>query len=448
MEGVITMKKIISILLVFCMMLTVLPVFADQEPASAADSTQTTTDTSTGSSSEAQSTDVSTPAGSTVTVEEIEEVIGAEQQEDTLTQDEEEIVNELDDTADIKKADVTRVLKKMYTYLLKRDLYYKHILQVLNKIENSSNKELKLKAIVEFEKRYNNQKELDRKLHQKIEKVIELLKANKDEFTRAEKVTITRVFKPLLQKYYKHRSTIIYIHKKINAIKELSLKDEVLKLSAQADKLKDNKQYLQAAKLYEQALETGVADAATLKKAGQVIKQAEGAGPKVFVGGKRPAFDVKPKLINGRTMVPFRAIANSLGVNDNNITWNANTKTITLKKGDKTVELTIGQKSVRVNGKSIAVDVPATIDNGRTLVPARVVSEALDAAVGYDAETEVVTIEDSFGTAEQNIDVTEANDTGMGDLEQSEANVSEQQAVNDVTSASEATVESEVNGIE
>ncbi len=35
-------------------------------------------------------------------------------------------------------------------------------------------------------------------------------------------------------------------------------------------------------------------------------------GLKVFVNGKRPVLDVQPQLVNGRTMVPLRAISESM----------------------------------------------------------------------------------------------------------------------------------------
>ncbi len=47
---------------------------------------------------------------------------------------------------------------------------------------------------------------------------------------------------------------------------------------------------------------------------------------------------------------------------------------------------------ILVNGREIATDVPPVIVNGRTFVPARFVSEALGAEVGWDEKTRTVTI--------------------------------------------------------
>lgn len=49
--------------------------------------------------------------------------------------------------------------------------------------------------------------------------------------------------------------------------------------------------------------------------------------------------------------------------------------------------------TVRVNGREIASDVPARIENGRTLVPLRFVAEALGAQVAYDEATRTVNVD-------------------------------------------------------
>ena len=48
---------------------------------------------------------------------------------------------------------------------------------------------------------------------------------------------------------------------------------------------------------------------------------------------------------------------------------------------------------VTINGEAIAFDQPPIIDNGRTLVPLRAVSEAFDLSVIWQQETKTVIIE-------------------------------------------------------
>lgn len=47
---------------------------------------------------------------------------------------------------------------------------------------------------------------------------------------------------------------------------------------------------------------------------------------------------------------------------------------------------------VTVNGQEVFADVPAIIFNGRTMVPVRLVSEALGAEVGWDADKLLVSL--------------------------------------------------------
>lgn len=94
---------------------------------------------------------------------------------------------------------------------------------------------------------------------------------------------------------------------------------------------------------------------------------------KVSVNGDYLTFDVPPQIINDRTMVPLRAIFESIGAD---VQWNEETKTVVSTKDDITVSLQIGNSVMYVNGKEVVLDSPACVVNDRTLVPARAVSEA------------------------------------------------------------------------
>lgn len=56
------------------------------------------------------------------------------------------------------------------------------------------------------------------------------------------------------------------------------------------------------------------------------------------------------------------------------------------------IKLYIGSKNGTVNGKPITLDVPPIIQNGRTLVPLRFVSETIGASVNWDDKTRSITI--------------------------------------------------------
>lgn len=108
----------------------------------------------------------------------------------------------------------------------------------------------------------------------------------------------------------------------------------------------------------------------------------------VTVNGQPLQSDVKPFVnMDGRTMLPIRAIAEALGAQ---VGWDAATQTATLTLGAKTVKVTIGQNSILVDGQPVAMDTAAAIKDGRTLLPVRSVGEALGAQVGWDAQTKTV----------------------------------------------------------
>ncbi len=56
---------------------------------------------------------------------------------------------------------------------------------------------------------------------------------------------------------------------------------------------------------------------------GQIYQQQGVGSISVFVNGNEVNFDVQPVIVNGRVLVPIRKIANALGLSDNDVTWNA-----------------------------------------------------------------------------------------------------------------------------
>jgi len=109
----------------------------------------------------------------------------------------------------------------------------------------------------------------------------------------------------------------------------------------------------------------------------------------VYVDGDKIDFDVLPIIIEGRTMVPLRAIFEAL---DAQVEWDGITRAVTGFKQDTNVRLLVDSKTAIVNGKEIQLDVPATIVSGRTLVPARFISESLGAQVSWDAKLRKVEV--------------------------------------------------------
>jgi len=63
---------------------------------------------------------------------------------------------------------------------------------------------------------------------------------------------------------------------------------------------------------------------------------------RVYLDGALLAFDVPPRLMNDRTMVPLRAVFEAMGAH---VDWDGATETVTGTKGDTVVVLTIGDTS-------------------------------------------------------------------------------------------------------
>lgn len=118
-----------------------------------------------------------------------------------------------------------------------------------------------------------------------------------------------------------------------------------------------------------------------------VLEKHEGISIKI--NGKYMYSDVPPTIRNDRTMVPMRAIFESLQAEVN---WDPKTKSATAVKGDKTVIITEDSTTAYINGVATELDVPATIINDRFVVPIRFVSEALDAKVDWEATSKTVII--------------------------------------------------------
>ena len=72
------------------------------------------------------------------------------------------------------------------------------------------------------------------------------------------------------------------------------------------------------------------------------------------------------------------------------VSWDDATQTASGVKGDTTVKITINEKVLYKNGQAITLDVPAQLINDRTLVPVRAISESFDVLVDWDDATSTV----------------------------------------------------------
>lgn len=134
---------------------------------------------------------------------------------------------------------------------------------------------------------------------------------------------------------------------------------------------------------------------AKMTKAAESNKTPEAKGDKnaitILVNGKEVKTDSPAFIKDGRTMVPVRFISEALGLK---VGWDQKTRTVTVGEGASSMKLTIGSKAiVRADGKETAIDVPAMIKGGRTMVPIRAIGELSGAKVDWNAANREVIIQ-------------------------------------------------------
>lgn len=137
------------------------------------------------------------------------------------------------------------------------------------------------------------------------------------------------------------------------------------------------------------------------------VQQSAAAAPPqttILLDGYPLAFPTPPTMINGTTMVPFRAISEAMGIR---VQWEAESRSITAvqstDQGDKSVRMQLNNPLVTVNGQTVTLPVAPYETNGSTLIPLRFFSEQFGAQVGWDPGTKTVSIvspiRDMYGMA-------------------------------------------------
>lgn len=130
------------------------------------------------------------------------------------------------------------------------------------------------------------------------------------------------------------------------------------------------------------------------------ITSAAPSTVKVMINDKLLVTDTQAIIRNNRTMVPFRAVFESLGAK--NISWDEPTQSIVGSDGNITIKLVIGSYDIDVNGKISTMDTPPMIINSRTMIPLSAVSNALGAKVTWDAKKYVASVIKPIQTASNN----------------------------------------------
>lgn len=112
---------------------------------------------------------------------------------------------------------------------------------------------------------------------------------------------------------------------------------------------------------------------------------------RVVVNGEKIVFpDAKPYMdSNSRILIPVRFVSEKLGAE---VDWDIANQTVTIADSTHTATLVIGKKQMTINGETKTLDTAASVENSRTYVPIRFVSEALGATVEWDSKGKSVYI--------------------------------------------------------
>ncbi len=99
---------------------------------------------------------------------------------------------------------------------------------------------------------------------------------------------------------------------------------------------------------------------------------------------------------NDRTMLPVRVVANALGISDEDIAWDDETKTASFTRPDgKVVSCTVGEKAIRIDDEVIQIDTAPVIDGDRIFLPMRALFNAFNVSddhIIWDGVNKTVTV--------------------------------------------------------
>lgn len=112
---------------------------------------------------------------------------------------------------------------------------------------------------------------------------------------------------------------------------------------------------------------------------------------KIYINKGIIPSDQPPIIKNSRVLVPIRVIAEQLGAD---VSYDSGEKRVNINKDDISMTLVIGDDTIWYSDKEksgpVAIDVPAMIKNGRTMVPLRAVAELFDMNVKWDGKKRAV----------------------------------------------------------
>lgn len=110
----------------------------------------------------------------------------------------------------------------------------------------------------------------------------------------------------------------------------------------------------------------------------------------LYAFGTTSQMDVAPQIVNDRTMLPARFVAEKIG---SNVEWNeTEPNKVRITKSSIEIIIYIGSDIAYVNGEAVTLDSTAFLENDRTYVPVRFICENLGASVEWNEPEQQVII--------------------------------------------------------
>lgn len=157
----------------------------------------------------------------------------------------------------------------------------------------------------------------------------------------------------------------------------------------------------------EQVLETRISTGS--EQSGQTAGQSEADGqpaaedadaqvqpapetdPQFLIDGQPAPLETCRTLKNGVTYVALAPTLKAI-LPDAQITWDGGTQTVTVQTASLSLTAKVGQLYVVANGRYLYIQDGVQMENNRVIVPLRIVTEAVDAQLGWDGATSTVLV--------------------------------------------------------
>ena len=128
----------------------------------------------------------------------------------------------------------------------------------------------------------------------------------------------------------------------------------------------------------------------------QAEAEAAKARASVTLDGNRIDTENLAKVVGGRTMIPVRCLAEQMGAE---VSYDSTLKAARIVRAGVEIIMPIGSKTCTVNGKPFQMDAAPYIENGRTMIPARYVSELFGQSIQWVSETRTAAVTENKSLA-------------------------------------------------